>query len=219
MEVNTLDSISNVVKAKLLSAEAGHDWLHVSRVVSLAQQISDTEPNADKQVVILAALLHDIADAKFHNGDENIGPEMAESIMSDQGVDINTINHVSDIIRNMSYKGGFAWSDFSSLELDIVRDADRLDAIGAIGIARAFTYGGYKNRRLYDVDEVPAAFGSRDAYKNHQGTTFNHFYEKLIKLKESMKTSKGKQLANERHDFMITYMEHFIHETGLKSYL
>ncbi len=217
MKDNILESITNIVKAKLLFAEAGHDWLHVSRVVSLAKQIADTEPNADTQVVVLAALLHDIADAKFHNGDENIGPMMAESLMSDHSVDRNIIRHVSDIIRNMSYKGGFARSDFSSLELDIVRDADRLDAIGAIGIARAFTYGGYKNRRLYDLDELPSAFESRESYKNHQGSTFNHFYEKLIKLKDTFKTPKAQQLASARHDFMISYMKHFIEETGLES--
>jgi uncharacterized protein len=216
--MSSLNSISNLVKEKLLNAEAGHDWLHVCRVVSLAKQIAETEPNADKNVVILAALLHDIADAKFYNGDESIGPEMAKSIMEAHSIDHEIIKHVVQIILNMSYKGGFALSDFSSLEMDIVRDADRLDAIGAIGIARAFTYGGYKNRRLYDMNEEPANFDSRESYKNHQGATFNHFYEKLIKLKDTMKTSQGQKLANQRHEFMISYMNQFIEETGLESH-
>jgi len=215
--VDALYEISQIVKDKLLDAEAGHDWLHVSRVVSTAKQILDTEPQADKEVVILAALLHDIADAKFYGGDESIGPKLAESIMKNHNIEQQRLSHVLDIIRNVSYKGGFSISDFSSLELDIVRDADRLDAIGAIGIARAFTYGGYKNRRLYDEAEKPTEFESRESYKNHQGSTFNHFYEKLVKLKDLFKTNKGKQLALERHEFMLTYMEQFIVETGLKS--
>lgn len=217
--MNSLNSISRIVKEKLIDAEAGHDWLHVSRVVALAVQIADHETFINKEVVVLAALLHDIADSKFYDGDETIGPKIAKDIMQTHDISPEIIQHVVNIISNMSYKGGFAMSDFSSLELDIVRDADRLDAIGAIGIARAFTYGGYKNRRLYDLNESPATFESRESYKNHQGSTFNHFYEKLIKLKESIKTPYGKKLANQRHNFMISYMKQFVEEAGLVSYL
>ena len=174
-QTTILKLVAKEVEFRLQDAEAGHDWLHIQRVWKNAQLISLTE-EADQFIVELAALLHDIADSKFNNGDESIGPRVAENIMKEKNVDQNCITHVVKIIENISYKGGHTFSDFSSLELEIVRDADRLDAIGAIGIARAFHYGGFKNRKLYDPDTSPNLFMTREEYKSGTGPTINHFY-------------------------------------------
>jgi uncharacterized protein len=210
-----ISSVAKKVKELLSSAEAGHDWLHIERVWNNAKVIAKEELSANSFIVQLAALLHDIADAKFNDGDESLGPKIAKQIMDMYGVDPNIQQEVVLIIENMSYKGGFTISDYQSVELDIVRDADRLDAIGAIGIARAFTYGGYKNRRLYDKDVSPKTFESREAYKKHDGPTINHFYEKLLKLKDLMATTKGRQVAIERHQFMELYLKQFAYETDI----
>lgn len=201
------------VKAKLAEAEAGHDWFHIDRVYKNALKIN-TEENGDLLIVSLAALLHDIADSKFNNGDEEIGPKTAGDFLTAVGLEQEHVHHVQEIIRNMSFKSSFNQVSFISKELHIVQDADRLDAIGAIGIARAFTYGGYKNRVLYDPEITPAVSQTKEQYKKSVAPTLNHFYEKLLLLKNLMKTDTGKAMASRRHDFMLIYLEHFYEEAG-----
>jgi len=199
------------VKQTLANAEAGHDWFHIERVYKTAQNINCKE-NGDTLVVSLAALLHDIADPKFNNGDEALGPNIAEAFLLSIKVDAETIEHVKLIIQNMSFKNSFDDTSFTSKEMQIVQDADRLDAIGAIGIARAFTYGGFKNRVLYDPVIKPEQHLTKDSYKNTTAPTINHFYEKLLLLKDMMNTSAGKEIAIERHNFMLIYLDHFYKE-------
>lgn len=199
------------VKKELENAEAGHDWFHVERVYKNASQILQDE-KADEQVVILGALLHDIADSKFHNGDEDIGPEKARVFMDSIHINEEVKQHVVQIIRNISFKGGNFKREFSSKELDIVQDADRLDALGAIGIARAFHFGGYHNRVIFDPNIAPKMNMSKEEYKKHIGTTINHFDEKLLQLKDKMNTEKGKKIAAQRHDFMQQFLVQFYDE-------
>jgi len=199
------------VKAKLENAEGGHDWFHIERVYKNALQIADGEV-CDTNVVKLGALLHDIADSKFHNGDEAIGPKLAREFLASNNVDKATIQHVIDIIENVSFKGGNIEKTFSSIELNIVQDADRLDAIGAIGIARAFNYGGFKNRPLYNPNIAPKLHMSKEEYKNSQAPTINHFYEKLLLLKDKMNTETGRKIAQERHHFMEKFLSQFYAE-------
>ncbi|ACU02421.1 MULTISPECIES: HD domain-containing protein [Pedobacter] len=204
----TIDQTITFVKKTLANAEAGHDWFHIERVYKNAIHINAIE-KADALVVALAALLHDIADAKFNNGDEEIGPRIAGDFMKSIGLEPAIIEHVQQIIRNLSYKTSLGLVTFQSKELDVVQDADRLDAIGAIGIARAFTYGGYKNRVLYDPEIKPKLNMSKEEYKNTTAPTINHFYEKLLLLKDLMKTGEGKKMARQRHDFMLAYLDQF----------
>ena len=199
------------VRATLAGAEAGHDWFHIERVYNNARAIHAAE-GGNELIVLLAALLHDIADPKFNNGDEEIGPCMATEFLNSMGVENEIIDHVQQIIRNLSYKASLGTVTFQSKELDIVQDADRLDAIGAIGIARAFTYGGYKNRVLYDPEIAPKLTQTKEEYKNTTAPTINHFYEKLLLLKDLMKTGTGKDMAKQRHDFMLAYLEQFYGE-------
>lgn len=204
------------VKEKLNDAEGGHDWFHIERVYKNALLIAN-DTNCDLTIVQLGALLHDIADSKFHNGDETIGPKTARLFLESQNVSEDIILHVVNIIENISYKGGNFEKKFSSVELDVVQDADRLDAIGAIGIARAFNYGGFKNRTLYNPEIAPVTNMSKEEYKNNNGPTINHFYEKLLLLKDKMNTEKGKQIASERHHFMELFLAQFYAEwEGLK---
>ena len=199
------------VKAKLQNAEGGHDWFHIERVYKNAILIADGEV-CDDTVLKLGALLHDIADSKFHNGDETIGPKMAREFLASNDVDETTIQHVINIIENISFKGGNTEKLFSSIELDIVQDADRLDAIGAIGIARTFNYGGFKNRPLYNPNIAPNLHMSKEVYKNSEAPTLNHFYEKLLLLKDKMNTETGKQIAQERHRYMEGFLSQFYAE-------
>ncbi len=199
------------VKETLKTAEAGHDWFHIERVYKTAQTINEIE-KGDETVVALAALLHDIADSKFNNGDEEIGPQKAGDFLKSIGVAEQTIINVQEIIRNLSFKASFGNLSYASKELDIVQDADRLDAIGAIGIARAFTYGGYKNRVLYNPEIAPNLKMSKEEYKNTTAPTINHFYEKLLLLKDLMKTNTGKEMAMQRHQFMLSYLDQFYAE-------
>jgi uncharacterized protein len=206
-----IEQTINFVKITLANAETGHDWFHIERVYKTAQTINDIE-KGDQLVVELAALLHDIADSKFNNGDEEIGPQKAGDFLKEIGLADEIIVHVQQIIRNLSYKASLGTITFKSKELDIVQDADRLDAIGAIGIARAFTYGGYKNRVLYDP-AIPTNLNmSKEEYKNTTAPTINHFYEKLLLLKDLMKTEAGKQMAQQRHEFMLSYLDQFYAE-------
>ena len=199
------------VKSKLDNAEGGHDWFHIERVYKNALSIADNE-SCNLTVVKLAALLHDIADSKFHNGDETIGPKIAREFLESKNLDEATIEHVILIIENMSFKGGNFEKKFSSIELDIVQDADRLDAMGAIGIARVFNYGGFKNRPLYNPNIAPNLHLSKEEYKNSVSPTINHFYEKLLLLKDKMNTETGKQIAQERHHYMEGFLSQFYAE-------
>ena len=199
------------VKAKLENAEGGHDWFHIERVFKNAVLIAKNE-DCNVIVVKLSALLHDIADSKFHEGDESVGPKIARDFLESENVDEEIITHVVHIIKNISYKGGNFEKKFSSLELDVVQDADRLDAIGAIGIARAFNYGGFKNRALYDPKIAPNSRMSKEEYKKNDAPTLNHFYEKLLLLKDKMNTDTGKQIAQERHRYMEGFLAQFYAE-------
>jgi uncharacterized protein len=199
------------VKQKLAHAEGGHDWFHIERVYKNAVEISKGE-DVDIQVVKLAALLHDIADSKFNDGDETVGPKIAINFLESHNIEENTIKHVVNIIENISFKGGNFNSNFNSKELEIVQDADRLDAIGAIGIARAFNYGGFKNRLLYDPEILPNLQMTKEEYKHSKAPTINHFYEKLLLLKNKMNTKKGKKMAEERHAFMENFLKQFYAE-------
>lgn len=199
------------VKETLAKAEGGHDWFHIERVYHNALLIAQSE-KCDLLIVKLAALLHDIADSKFHNGDETIGPKTARKFLQDHQVSEETITHVVQIIENISFKGGRTTRTFSSIELDIVQDADRLDAIGAIGIARAFNYGGFKNRAMYDPAIAPNLHMTKEEYKNSTAPTINHFYEKLLLLHEQMNTPSGKVIAQKRHRFMEDFLAQFYAE-------
>lgn len=199
------------VKEKLRGAEAGHDWFHIERVYKNALLIAQDDTEADLLVVQLGALLHDIADSKFHDGDESIGPETARQFLSENNVEGDVIEKVVKIIENISFKGGIK-REYTSRELEIVQDADRLDAIGAIGIARTFNYGGFKNRELYNPDIKPNLNMTKEEYKNSTAPTINHFYEKLLLLKDKMNTPKGKELAQQRHKFMEQFLEQFYKE-------
>ncbi len=199
------------VKKTLTDAEGGHDWFHIERVFNNTKLISQTE-SVDNTVVYLAALLHDIADSKFYNGDETIGPRVAKEWLASISVDSSIIDHVIEIINNISYKGGKEKRTFLSLELDVVQDADRLDAIGAIGISRAFNYGGFKNRKIYDPSISPDLEMTKEEYKSSTAPTINHFYEKLLLLKDRMNTETGKKIAAQRHDYMVRFLEQFYAE-------
>lgn len=212
--MSTTDLLSKTilfVKQQLKDSEGGHDWFHIERVYKNALLISKSE-TCDKLVVQLASLLHDIADSKFHNGDETIGPKIARDFLEAEKVSEETILHVIKIIENISYKGGNFSKTYHSKELDIVQDADRLDAIGAIGIARTFNYGGFKNRSLYNPAIAPNLHMTKEEYKNSEAPTINHFYEKLLLLKDKMNTETAKQIAKDRHRFMEVFLSQFYAE-------
>lgn len=207
-----IDATVAYVKETLSTAEGGHDWWHIYRVWNNAKHILEHEPGRNRLIVELGALLHDIADAKFHDGDEDIGPRTAREFLAAQQVDPAVINDVENIVRHISFKSAIGGQAWTSPELEIVQDADRLDALGAIGIARTFNYGGHKGRALYDPNVPPDLAMSKEAYKNSTAPTLNHFYEKLFLLKDRMNTKTGKELARERHQFMQEYIERFMAE-------
>ena len=209
--MSLIDKTILFVKEKLKDAEAGHDWFHMQRVYKNALLISDGE-QCDLEVVKLGALLHDIADSKFHDGDESVGPKVAREFLESQNASEEIIVHVVNIIENISFKGGNFEKKFTSKELEIVQDADRLDALGATGIARTFNYGGFKNRPLYNPDIAPNLNMSKEEYKNSESPTLNHFYEKLLLLKDKMNTETGKKIAQERHQFMELFLSQFYAE-------
>lgn len=202
----------NFVKQQLANAEGGHDWWHIYRVWQTAKSIAIKETGANQLIVELAALLHDIADSKFHGGDEQIGPRLAGEFLHSVQVDPVIVSEVQQIIAHISFKGGHSSGNYFSRELAIVQDADRLDAIGAIGIARAFNYGGYKNRPLYDPSQPPNLNKTVEQYKFNNDPTINHFYEKLFLLKDRMNTATGRALAEQRHAFMESWIEQFYEE-------
>ena len=199
------------VKDELKNAEGGHDWWHIERVWKNAKSIVKTE-DANLFIVELGALLHDIADHKFNNGDESIGISKAATFLKSLSVDKIVIDHISKIITNISFKGGNFKSGFFSPELAVVQDADRLDAMGAIGIARAFNYGGFKGREIYNPSIKPVTRMTKDQYQNSSAPTINHFYEKLLLLKDRMNTETGRKMAEQRHRFMELYLEQFFRE-------
>ncbi|KOS06923.1 phosphohydrolase [Flavobacterium akiainvivens] len=199
------------VKEQLKDAEGGHDWFHIQRVYNNALNIAQGE-DCNLLVVQLGALLHDVADSKFHGGDETVGPKVARNFLESHNVDEETIVHVVAIIENISFKGGNFEKKFTSIELDIVQDADRLDALGAIGIARTFNYGGFKNRPLYDPDIAPVLNMDKEQYKTSVSPTLNHFYEKLLLLKDRMNTATGRKIAEGRHAYMESFLAQFYAE-------
>ncbi len=210
-EEKIIGSTIAFVKEELANAEGGHDWFHIERVYKNALLISKNE-EVDLTVVSLGALLHDIADYKFHDGDETVGPIKARHFLQGQNLLEEKIDHIVNIIKNVSFKGGNTEQRFHSPELDVIQDADRLDAMGAIGIARTFSYGGFKGRKLYDPHIEPNLDMTPEEYKNSNAPTINHFYEKLLLLKDGMNTETGKKLAEERHRFMEIFLEQFYAE-------
>jgi uncharacterized protein len=199
------------VKTTLKNSEGGHDWFHIERVWKNALLIAKEE-ECDLELVQLAALLHDIADSKFHGGDEEIGPKTAANWLSSQNYPQDRIDRITSIIRAISYKGGANDYEDHSIEFQIVQDADRLDAIGAIGIARTFNYGGFKNRAIYDPSIAPNLNMTKEQYKKSTAPTINHFYEKLLLLKDLMNTESGKRIAEQRHQYMESFLIQFYNE-------
>lgn len=209
-----IDQTIAFVQKTLKGAEGGHDWFHTQRVFLNSKHIAKGE-GVYNLVVALGALLHDIADAKFHDGDESVGPKLAKDFLDSINVEPEIIEHVVKIIDNISFKNSLSndgLTKFNSKELQIVQDADRLDAIGAIGIARAFNYGGFKNRELYNPAITPNLNLTKAEYKKSATPTINHFYEKLLLLKDKMNTQTGKKLAEERHAYMQNFLDRFYKE-------
>ena len=215
MSPNLIENTVIFVKKKLDGAEAGHDWFHIERVWKISKKIAEEE-KCNLQVVELAALLHDIADPKFHDGDETSALKISREFLESQSVSEEIIDQVLFIIQNISFKNRKEVPVFLPIELKIVQDADRLDAIGAIGIARTFNFGGFKNNLMYHPELPPRINQSKEEYKKSNGTTVNHFYEKLLLLKDLMNTDSGKKLAEERHDFMLLFLEQFYREWNVE---
>ena len=206
--MNIIEKTSEFVKATLAGAEGGHDWWHIHRVLENTRIIAKRE-GADLLICELGALLHDIADPKFHRGDEKKGCRIAKEFLSTQSVSEIQINAVLEIIENISFSGGKENKKVKTIELQVVQDADRLDAMGAIGIARAFNYGGYKNRLMYSPGIPIQKYSNPSEYRNSNSPTINHFHEKLLLLKDLMNTRKGKEMALKRHEFMLMFLRQF----------
>jgi uncharacterized protein len=205
-----IQKTAEYVKQEFGDDSSGHDWWHIYRVWKTALAICEAE-HADKFIVELAALLHDLDDWKF-NESEDETPQRAKAWMQTCGLESKTIDRVCEIIMHISYKGAQVENRMNSFEGFIVQDADRLDAIGAIGIGRAFAYGGFKNRQMYDPDSPPNLHGSFEHYKNSKSATINHFYEKLLLLKDRMNTPAAKRMAEERHEVMLRFLDQFMRE-------
>lgn len=203
-----IEETKNYVRRELEGESSGHDWWHIHRVVNNALAIAHEE-KADETIVCLAALLHDIADYKMHEGDCDIGPKVARAWLEKQGMDEPRIAHVCKIIEDLSFKGAGTESPMDTLEGKIVQDADRLDAIGAVGIARVFAFGGNKGREIYSPEIGPTAHKSFEEYKTSKSSSINHFHEKLLLLKDRMNTKTAKRMAAERHAFMLLFLDRF----------
>ena len=210
-----IEKIAGVIRQKLEGEGSGHDWWHIYRVWKMARHIGNEE-NADMFVIELTALLHDIADWKFNDGDDTVGPRVAREILVTHGVPENITNHVCEIISTMAFKGAGVKTEMQTLEGKVVQDADRLDAVGAIGIARTFAYGGHKGRAMYNPEQKPVMHQTKEEYIQNEGPTINHFYEKLLLLKDRMNTQTAKRLAEGRHRFMEEYLDRFFKEWGGK---
>ncbi|MCB9113927.1 MAG: HD domain-containing protein [Caldilinea sp.] len=206
-----IDQTVAFVKERLPADPTGHDWWHTYRVWKNALHIG-AEEQADLYVVQLAALLHDVADHKFHQGDDKLGAQVAAEWLTGLGVETAVVEHVSAIIAEMSFKGANVETAIRTREGMVVQDADRLDALGAIGIARAFAYGGYKQRLLHDPDVPPVLHDSFEQYKATKGPTINHFYEKLLLLKDRMNTAAGRRMAEQRHAILEEFLREFLAE-------
>ncbi len=207
-----LKKTESYLKNRLKNMDVGHDWWHTYRVRKMAIKIAREEKNVDLFVVQLAALLHDIADWKFHDGDLSLGPKLAREWLEKLEVEESVISHVCEIIENISFKGARVRSRMKTREGMVVQDADRLDGIGAIGIARTFAYGGYKAREIYNPAIKPEKHDTFEKYKNNKGTSINHFYEKLLLLKNLMNTKTGKRIAEKRHKFTVLFLKQFLRE-------
>ena len=205
----------NFVKEKLEGAEAGHDWFHIERVWKLSKKIAEQE-GGNLEVIELSALLHDIADPKFHNGDETLALKISKDFLEEIHVNAKLIEQVLFVIKNISFKNRAEAPENPPLELQIVQDADRLDAIGAIGIARTFNFGGFKNNLMYHPEIKPNLGMNKEEYKKSNGTTINHFYEKLLLLKDLMNTETAKKIASERHNFMLQFLDEFYKEWNVE---
>jgi uncharacterized protein len=210
-------NIELAVKRQMSKEGTGHDWWHVSRVLKNSKKIAASLTKADSFLIQAAALLHDIRDWKFSRGDEEAGPREADRLLKKYGTEKESRIRVSQIIRELSYKGAGVKTRPSSLEGKIVQDADRLDAMGAIGIARCFAYGGSMGREIYNPAEKPKLHKNFAAYKKSKGHSINHFYEKLLLLKSRMNTLEGRRLAVKRDSFMRSYLQHFYQECSANS--
>jgi uncharacterized protein len=199
------------VRTAMEGEGTGHDWWHVHRVRRMALRLA-AEEGADPYVVELAALLHDVADHKFHGGDETAGPRAARAWLEGLGAAPAVVDHVCDIVAGLSFKGAGVATPMHTGEGRVVQDADRLDALGAVGIARAFAYGGSRGRPLHDPGAAPAAHDSFEAYRASQGPTLNHFHEKLFLLRDRMNTASARRIAGERHRFMEAFVARFLRE-------
>lgn len=206
-----ISAAEELIRQTLAGDSSGHDWFHIDRVRRMAVRLAKEE-GADLFVVELAALLHDIADWKFHAGDDEAGPAQARAWLKEQQVDTATIEHVAEIIATLSFKGAGVATPMRTVEGAVVQDADRLDAIGAIGVARAFAYGGFKGRPLHDPTCKPEEHASFSAYKKNSGPTLNHFYEKLFLLKDRMNTNAARRIAAGRHAFIEQFVREFLEE-------
>lgn len=212
-----VDKTVAYVKETLANAEGGHNWDHIERVWNMALYLHKKEAKGDLLTIELAALLHDISDAKFNGGDEDKGELLARDFLQAQGLDQERLKHIASIIKYVSYKGGFPQDQIQSIEFQIVQDADRLDAIGAIGIARAFNYGGFKNRPIHVPGKSLQEYEDPKAYHKSDAPTINHFYEKLLKLKDLMNTSSGMAIARERHKYMLQFLDQFYREWNINN--
>lgn len=198
------------IKQEFSDDSSGHDWWHIYRVWKNAATICEQE-KADMFIVQLAALLHDLDDWKFSESEDET-PLRARAWLESCHVDIPSAEAVCEIIKHISYKGAGVENKMESLEGLIVQDADRLDAIGAIGIGRAFAYGGYKNRQMYDPNSPPQMHAGFEEYKKSKSATINHFYEKLLLLKDLMNTPTAKKIAEQRHAVMVKFLDQFMNE-------
>jgi len=206
-----INEVAKTVKRNLKNEGSGHDWWHVYRVWKMAKHIGKKE-SVNMFIVELAALLHDIADWKFHSGDDTIGPKKAKQFLIKYKVSKDIIDHVCNIIATMSFKGAGVKTEMKTIEGKVVQDADRLDAIGAVGIGRAFAYGGYENRPMYDPNKKFAIHQSKEEYFKSKISTIHHFYEKLLFLKEHMNTKTAREIAQGRHKFIELFLERFFQE-------
>jgi uncharacterized protein len=211
MNLEIIEQTANHVRELLSGEGSGHDWFHTDRVRRVALHLA-SEEGADPYVTELAALLHDIADWKFSGGDHLAGSRAARDWLRSLGEEPGNVDHVCEIIDGLSFKGAGVATPMRTLEGMCVQDADRLEAIGAIGVARAFAYGGHKGQPLHDPDQSPTQHATFDDYKAKSSTTINHFYEKLLLLKDRMNTASGKRLAAERHLFMEYFLRQFLDE-------
>ena len=206
-----IERVAAQIRRRFVGESSGHDWYHIQRVWNLTQQIAAQE-GAKREITDLGALVHDIADWKFCAGDETVGPREARRLLSDEGVPGDVIEAVADIVATISFKGAGVTTAMKTLEGQCVQDADRLDAMGAIGIARCFAYGGHAGRAMYDPDVHPTMHATAEAYKSAKGTSLNHFHEKLFLLKDRMNTASGRAMAEERHRYMVQFVDRFLHE-------